>query len=263
MFKNRNENDGMKTNVWIGSLHFCSSILLDEWNNMYFGKVHARMCMPYSSKWYIWLAATKHTSKYDTDFEYWFDVCEANAREQRTRQERRNNICILLCISYDFIHFLIALLSSRICQQPYVFPLYMYCMNKLFISLRSTPANNSNLGGVHQMIFLWILANICRLAANANDIWLFWSSVGFPLALNVCHLFRLFIDSNDESTYRIFLFTWNVDGHWIAEHCSIVCSLSWVLWVLRQKAEQFEHAWDNQGQKSFAYILFSIGKRKK
>lgn len=25
-----------------------------------------------------------------------------------------------------------------------------------------------------------------------------------------------------------------------------------------QKAEQFEHAWDNQGQKSFAYILYSI-----
>lgn len=41
--RKKRENDGMKTNVRIGLLHFCSSILLDEWNNMYSGKVHTRM----------------------------------------------------------------------------------------------------------------------------------------------------------------------------------------------------------------------------
>lgn len=104
----KKENDGMKTNVWFGSLHFCSSILLGEWNNMYFSKSPYSNTVYLKNKWHIWLAATKHTKKHNTDFLcvcfYHIDLMyKANAREKK-----RNNICIYisLCISYDFIYFL-------------------------------------------------------------------------------------------------------------------------------------------------------------
>lgn len=113
----RNENDGMKTNVWFGSLHFCSSILLGEWNNMYFSK------SPYSNtvylnKWHIWLAATKHTNKHNTDF---LSVCvyridlmyKANAREEKRKETIF--VFILLCISYDFISIFLLCSSSSMC----------------------------------------------------------------------------------------------------------------------------------------------------